>query len=199
MKAPWDNKFRVTFRILATIFTLIFVTAPLSAQDNPRLRNLNDQLLNVYGRLLDSPAGQAPGLQSQAASLIAERAAGLGSAIESNPAQAVRFAFSEDLLAKLGADLVAYARCTWPSEETAFASFGRVVVSKHYRGTGLGKELVQRSLARLGEESCDIVIGAQLYLEKFYSDFGFVRDGEPYDDVGVPHLRMRLRSRGAPL
>jgi ElaA protein len=103
------------------------------------------------------------------------------------------------LLAKLGADFVAYARCTWPSEETAFASFGRVVVSKHYRGTGLGKELVQRSLARLGEESCDIVIGAQLYLEKFYSDFGFVRDGEPYDDVGVPHLRMRLRSRGAPL
>jgi ElaA protein len=103
------------------------------------------------------------------------------------------------LLAKKGADFVAYARCTWPSEETAFASVGRVVVSKHYRGTGLGKELVQRSLARLGEESCDIVIGAQLYLEKFYSHFGFVRDGEPYDDVGVPHLRMRLHSRGAPL
>ena len=97
------------------------------------------------------------------------------------------------LLAKIGADLVAYARCTWPSEETGFASFGRVVVSKQYRGTGLGKELVQRSLAHLGEESCDIVISAQLYLEKFYSHFGFVRDGEPYDDVGVPHLQMRLR------
>jgi ElaA protein len=103
------------------------------------------------------------------------------------------------LLAKTGAEFVAYARCTRPSEERAFASFGRVVVSKRYRGTGLGKELVQRSLARLGEESCDIIIGAQLYLEKFYSHFGFVRDGEPYDDVGVPHLRMRLRPRRAPL
>ena len=102
------------------------------------------------------------------------------------------------LLAKTGTKLVAYARCTWPSGETAFASFGRVVVSRQYRGTGLGRELVQRSLAHLGEQSRDIVVGAQLYLEKFYSHFGFVRDGEPYDDVGVPHLRMRLRPRGAP-
>ena len=54
-----------------------------------------------------------------------------------------------------------------------------------------------KEFACLGEELCDIVIGAQVYLEKFYSHFGFVRDGEPYDDVGVPHLRMRLRPRGA--
>lgn len=99
------------------------------------------------------------------------------------------------LLAKMGTDLVAYARCNSPSGATAFASFGRVVVSRQHRGTGLGKELVQRILARLGEESCDIIIDAQLHLEKFSSHFGFVRDGEPYDDVGVPHLRMRLRPR----
>lgn len=103
------------------------------------------------------------------------------------------------LLARIGTDLVAYARCTWPSEETASASFGRVVVSKQHRGTGLGKELVQRSIRRLREQSCDIVIGAQLHLEKFYSDFGFVREGEPYDDAGVPHLRMRWHPRGVPL
>jgi ElaA protein len=54
------------------------------------------------------------------------------------------------LLAKIGAEFVAYARCTWPSEKSAFASFGRVVVSRQYRGTGLGTELVQRSLACLG-------------------------------------------------
>jgi ElaA protein len=103
------------------------------------------------------------------------------------------------LLGKMGTDLVAYARCNKPSGETAFASFGRVVVARQHRGKGLGNELVQRILARLGEESCDIVIGAQLHLEKFYSHFGFVRDSEPYDDVGVPHLRMRLRPRNAPL
>jgi ElaA protein len=99
------------------------------------------------------------------------------------------------LLAKAGTELVAYVRCIPPSDETAFASFGRVVVSKKYRGTGLGRELVQRSLAHLGDRSYDIVIGAQLYLENFYANFGFVRDGEQYDDVGVPHLRMRSPPR----
>jgi ElaA protein len=103
------------------------------------------------------------------------------------------------LLAKMGTDLVAYARCNSPFGEAVFASFGRVVVARQHRGKGLGKELVRRILARLGEESCDIVIGAQLHLEKFYSHFGFVRDSEPYDDVGVPHLRMRLRPRNAQL
>jgi ElaA protein len=103
------------------------------------------------------------------------------------------------LFGKIGSDLVAYARCNWPSRETVFASFGRVVVSKRHRGTGLGKELVRRILARLGEESCDVAIDSQLYLERFYSDFGFVRDSEPYDDVGVPHVKMRLRLQNAPL
>jgi ElaA protein len=102
------------------------------------------------------------------------------------------------LLVKIGTDLVAYARCNWPSGETVFASFGRVVVSKQHRGKGLGKELVQRILARLGKEPCDVEIGAQLHLEKFYSHFGFVRDGEPYDDVGVAHIKMRLRLHNAP-
>lgn len=59
--------------------------------------------------------------------------------------------------------------------------------------------LVRRILTRLGEESRDVAIDAQLYLEKFYSDFGFVRDGEPYDDVGVPHVKMRVRLHKAPL
>jgi ElaA protein len=52
-------------------------------------------------------------------------------------------------------------------------------------------------IARLAEGYCpDILIGAQLYLEQFYADFGFTRDGEPYDDVGVAHINMRLRLRG---
>jgi ElaA protein len=102
------------------------------------------------------------------------------------------------LLVKADTDLIAYARCTWPSEEIAFASFGRVVVSKQHRGKGLGKELIQRILARLAEDPCDVEIGAQLYLERFYSQFGFVRHGEPYDDVGVPHIKMRLRLHKAP-
>jgi ElaA protein len=90
--------------------------------------------------------------------------------------------------------LIGYARCHGPLPGKACASFGRLTVAGQYRGIGLGKELVSAILARLAKGSCpDVLIGAQLYLEEFYERFGFTRDGEPYDDVGVLHVNMRLR------
>jgi ElaA protein len=104
---------------------------------------------------------------------------------------------ADHLLVTDNETLIGYARCHAPLAGSACASFGRVVVAQQYRGKGLGRELVSRAIARLAEGYCpDILIGAQLYLEDFYADFGFTRDGEPYDDVGVPHISMRLRLRG---
>jgi ElaA protein len=39
----------------------------------------------------------------------------------------------------------------------------------------------------------EVVLGAQRYLEGWYEQFGFVRDGADYDEDGIPHLPMRLR------
>jgi ElaA protein len=104
---------------------------------------------------------------------------------------------ADHLLVTDNETLIGYARCHAPLAASACASFGRVVVAQQYRGNGLGKELISRVIARLAEgPGSDILIGAQLYLEEFYTDFGFTRDGEPYDDVGVAHIKMRLRLRG---
>jgi ElaA protein len=104
---------------------------------------------------------------------------------------------ADHLLVTDNETLIGYARCHPPLAGRGYASFGRVVVTQQYRGKGLGKELISRVIARLAEGCCpDILIGAQLYLEAFYADFGFARDGEPYDDVGVAHINMRLRLRG---
>jgi ElaA protein len=101
---------------------------------------------------------------------------------------------AEHLLVTTGAGLVAYARCRGPSAQQNYASFGRLVIAREYRGRGLGREIVKRILARLADASfTDVRIGAQLHLERFYAQFGFARDGEPYDDVGVMHVDMRLR------
>jgi ElaA protein len=106
---------------------------------------------------------------------------------------------ADHLLATDDGTLIGYARCHAPSAGRAHASFGRVVVAQKYRGTGIGKDLVGRMIAHLAQGSClDVVIGAQLYLEEFYARFGFTRDGEPYDDAGVPHVNMRLRLEHAP-
>ncbi|NDE79195.1 MAG: GNAT family N-acetyltransferase [Chitinophagaceae bacterium] len=39
--------------------------------------------------------------------------------------------------------------------------------------------------------SQDIEIGAQLYLEQFYSSFQFIREGEVYLEDGIDHIHMR--------
>ena len=100
---------------------------------------------------------------------------------------------ADHLLATDNGTLVGYARCHAPLPGKTQASFGRLVVAQAYRRTGLGKELIRRLIAHLAEASSrEILIGAQLYLERFYAGFGFARDREPYDDAGVPHIKMRL-------
>ena len=37
----------------------------------------------------------------------------------------------------------------------------------------------------------EIVISAQLYLEKFYTNLGFKTEGEPYLEDDIPHIKMR--------
>jgi ElaA protein len=92
--------------------------------------------------------------------------------------------------------LSGYLRCLGPPSGMRDASFGRVVVAAAARGTGLGRELVSRAVERLRRQhsGADIVIGAQAHLEPFYASFGFAREGELYDDGGVPHYHMRLRA-----
>src|SRR5437773_2050736 len=101
-----NHTLRISVRVLNTILTLMLAAPGLFAQNNPpaaRLRSLNNQLLGIYGRLLSSPAGEAIALRSQAAQLIQERAALLGDMIETDTAQALGLAFSQDLLANLAA------------------------------------------------------------------------------------------------
>ena len=103
---------------------------------------------------------------------------------------------AEHLYATDAADLVGYARCFGPLPGKPHASFGRLVVAPSHRGTGLGKELVRRALARLAAGSCpDVQISAQIYLEPFYGRFGFARVGKPYDDTGIIHIDMQLHLR----
>ena len=41
-----------------------------------------------------------------------------------------------------------------------------------------------------GDDSCDIRIGAQAHLERFYNGFGFTKSSEPYDEDGILHIEM---------
>lgn len=90
--------------------------------------------------------------------------------------------------------LVAYIRLFPPSDIQNYVVFGRVVTAKSARGKGHGKRLMQELLAYCKNNFPEITIecSAQLYLKKFYEDFGFKAHGEVYEDVGIPHISMSL-------
>jgi ElaA protein len=92
--------------------------------------------------------------------------------------------------------LVGYTRLVPPGISYNLPSIGRVVTSPSVRGTGTGKFIMKKSIEEIyhlfGKTS--ICIGAQLYLKKFYEDFGFVQTSDVYDEDGIDHIEMTLEN-----
>lgn len=89
---------------------------------------------------------------------------------------------------------LAYARVVHPGQKYAEPSIGRVITTSAARGTGLGRELVRRSILHCREAfpSLGIRISAQTRLEAFYAGFGFLPIGDAYMEDGIPHTEMLL-------
>lgn len=70
----------------------------------------------------------------------------------------------------------------------------RVCVAAKQRGTGLGRQLMERALAEIratpGLKGAKL--GAQVEVIPFYERLGFVAYGPIYDDAGIPHRDMTL-------
>jgi ElaA protein len=100
---------------------------------------------------------------------------------------------SHHLTAWKDGQIVAYCRILSPgvSYQSA-ASIGRVVTSPSSRGQNLGKQLITKSLENLYLlfGNVPVIIGAQLYLKKFYENFSFVQQGDIYLEDGIQHIAM---------
>lgn len=98
------------------------------------------------------------------------------------------------IVGERGSELVCYTRLMGPGVKYQAASIGRVVTRAASRGGGLGRALMQQSIACCREHwpGQAITISAQQHLEGFYGELGFVTESEPYDEDGIPHVRMGL-------
>ena len=90
-------------------------------------------------------------------------------------------------------NIVAYSRILPPGiPYHNAASIGRVVTSFSARGQDLGRQLMSKSLENLyllfGH--VPVIIGAQLYLKKFYEGFSFIQQGDIYLEDGIQHIIM---------
>lgn len=88
--------------------------------------------------------------------------------------------------------LLAYSRLLAPGISYSESSIGRIVSSPSARKTGMGKRLMEESIAQIKNlfKTDTICIGAQLYLKKFYESFGFIQDGDKYLEDNIPHIMM---------
>lgn len=91
-------------------------------------------------------------------------------------------------------ELLAYLRIVPAGISFTEVSLGRVITTEQARGTGIGKQLLQKGIAACQDiyPGQTIRIGAQHYLEKFYQSFGFVTVSAIYLEDDIPHVEMVL-------
>ncbi len=102
---------------------------------------------------------------------------------------------SHHLMGRISGEIVVYARLCPPGSRFTEPSMGRLLTVKPYRQAGLAHRAVERCLLKAKEifDESSFRISAQSYLRDFYSGFGFVESGEPYDEDGIEHIDMVLK------
>ena len=90
--------------------------------------------------------------------------------------------------------IIGCARILPPKVSCDEPSIGRIALDKSYRGTGLGREIVQKCIDFIHNimKIREIRISGQAYLLDFYKSFGFVVTKGPYFEDKIPHYQMLL-------
>ena len=91
-----------------------------------------------------------------------------------------------------GETLIAYTRILPPGLSYTEPSIGRVVTAPSARKNGIGRELMIRSIAAVKKlyGELPIKIGAQVYLQKFYTSLGFLQTSAIYMEDNIEHIEM---------
>ncbi len=96
---------------------------------------------------------------------------------------------SVHFLAKINDIPVGTAR--WRRTEEGF-KLQRFAVLKEFRRMGVGQALVQAVLDDLPAEADYVYLHGQIQACALYEKFGFEKEGEEFDEVGIQHYKMVL-------
>ncbi|BAY77825.1 GCN5-related N-acetyltransferase [Nostoc linckia NIES-25] len=76
--------------------------------------------------------------------------------------------------------------------DDASAKIERLAVLSTARGQGIGKKIMENALLFLASKNIrEVVIHSQEYMKYLYQKLGFVEEGEIFEEVGIPHVKMR--------
>jgi predicted GNAT family N-acyltransferase len=79
-------------------------------------------------------------------------------------------------------------------EHEGAAKIGRVAVRATARRAGVGARLMDRAAAIASVRGfAEIVLHGQVAAADFYRRLGYVEEGDPFDEAGIPHIAMRKK------
>ena len=86
--------------------------------------------------------------------------------------------------------IAAYLRILPPGAVFKEPALGRVISSR--RRCGIGSQLLNEGIKAVQNiyGSLPIMLEAQVYAKPFYEKAGFAQVSEPFDEDGIPHIRM---------
>jgi ElaA protein len=92
--------------------------------------------------------------------------------------------------------IVCYSRFFRPNDYFENASIGRVVIDPDYRDRKWGNDMMQEAIAGVLKyfHQTKITISAQLYLQRFYENNGFVKTSDVYLEDDIEHIEMKKKA-----
>lgn len=82
--------------------------------------------------------------------------------------------------------------CRWRKTDNGY-KLERFAVLKEHRGKRIGQALVAAALSDLPGDAGYIYLNAQLEAMRMYSRFGFIAEGEQFEEAGIQHFKMVKR------
>lgn len=79
--------------------------------------------------------------------------------------------------------------CRWRKTDKGY-KLERFAVLKNYRGQGVGRALIATALDDLPDNANYIYLNSQLDAMSLYAKFGFVAEGEQFEEAGIQHFKM---------
>lgn len=90
-------------------------------------------------------------------------------------------------------NLVPAGACRWRQTDKGY-KLERFAVLKEFRGKGVGQQLVRTVLSDLPANADYIYLHAQVSAVGLYEKFGFEKIGEQFEEAGIRHYKMVLKS-----
>lgn len=90
--------------------------------------------------------------------------------------------------------VVAYSRIVPKGLAYDYISIGRVLVLESHRRKGVAQEMMRACIEFIKENLHEntVVLSAQLYVKSMYEAVGFKVISEVYDEVNIPHVKMKI-------